>query len=378
MSGEEKHVPLWAATARDQAIAKLTVVAQRNAGVIPYTTDSHGRFVDMAEKDPTWWTNGFWGGLMWQLYHVTGSQVFRDNAETLEKQLDPNLMAADRMDHDNGFKWLPTAVTDFVLTGNPASRNRGLLAAENLAGRFNPVGNFIRAWNDKDDGTMAGRFIIDCLMNLPLLYWASRVTHDPRFKFIAEKHAETAVRYLLRPDGSVNHMVDLDPETGAYQDAPGGQGAGEGSSWTRGQGWALYGFALSYRHTGDSTFLTASQRVANYFLSRIPASGLIPVDFAKPNDWEDTSAAAIAACGLLELAEQVDSDADAAVYRAGAERLLQVLTDKRAHFEDSTDYLLAKGTAAFHDDRHEFPMIYGDYFYLEGLLRLTGQALFIW
>lgn len=235
-------------------------------------------------------------------------------------------MQADRLDHDNGFKWLPTAVADYTLTGNKASRNRGLLAAENLAGRFNPLGNFIRAWNDNGDGRMAGRFIIDCMMNLPLLYWASRETHDPRFKFVAEKHAQTAARYLLRADGSVNHMVDLDPETGAYIDAPGGQGLGEGSSWTRGQAWALYGFALSYRHTGDPAFLASSQQVANYVISRIPADGLLPVDFAKPGDWEDTSAGAISARGLLELAQHVE-DADAAVYRAAALRLLQALTE---------------------------------------------------
>lgn len=374
---EETSAPVWVTTAIAEIIAKMPTVAARNAGAMPYTTDDQGRFIDLSTKDPTWWTNGFWGGLMWQLYHVTGTQVYRDNAETLEQQLDANLMQADRLDHDNGFKWLPTAVADYTLTGNKASRNRGLLAAENLAGRFNPLGNFIRAWNDNGDGRMAGRFIIDCMMNLPLLYWASRETHDPRFKFVAEKHAQTAARYLLRADGSVNHMVDLDPETGAYIDAPGGQGLGEGSSWTRGQAWALYGFALSYRHTGDPAFLASSQQVANYVISRIPADGLLPVDFAKPGDWEDTSAGAISACGLLELAQHVE-DADAAVYRAAALRLLQALTEQRAHFETSTDFLLEKGTAAYHDATHEFPMIYGDYFYLEALLRVTGQALFIW
>ena len=140
---------------------------------------------DMSEKDPTWWTNGFWGGILWQLYHATGKELYRETAEELEDKLDQCLMNHKGMDHDSGFRWLPTSVVNYRLTGNERSYNRARLAADNMAGRFNPAGHFIRAWNDWGDGQKTGWAIIDCMMNLPLLYWAYEQIEDPRYLQIA-------------------------------------------------------------------------------------------------------------------------------------------------------------------------------------------------
>ena len=286
------------------------------------------------------------------------------------------------MDHDAGFRWLPTAVINYKLTGDKASRNRGLLAAANLAGRFNLNGNFIRAWNDwGDDRDTTGWAIIDCMMNLPLLYWASKELKDPRFKAIAIAHADTAMKSFIREDGSVKHIVGFDPATGEYIRDYGGQGYGEGSSWTRGQSWALYGFALSYKYTGDERYLETSMKVADYVLSEIKDTYLIPVDFRQPGDvtLEDSTATAIIASGLIELAKALESlvkdQEKADKYMDMAVNLLKTLDEKRCDYSFDRDNILLKCTAAYHDAKHEFAIIYGDYYYIEALMKLDGRVL---
>ena len=362
----------------EKIIAKERAVAERNRGGIPYTTEQPHRFGDWSDPDRiSWWTNGFWGGMMWQLFSATGEAVFRESAVDVEEKLDAVLMDYNGMDHDAGFRFLPTAVAHWRIDGNEASKNRGLLAAANLAGRFNPNGSFIRAWNDFNDGRdTRGWAIIDCMMNLPLLYWASDLLKDDRFKGIAVRHADTARERFIRADGSVRHIVGFDPATGEYLKDYGGQGMGEGSSWTRGQSWALYGFALSHLHTGRAADLETARKVADRFIERIPDDGLIPVDFDQEKDcpWRDDTAAAIASCGLLTLAKLTEE----ARYRDAAERLLAALDEKEADYDPEHDELLTRGTAAYHDKNHDFPIIYGDYYYIEAIWKLTEKELFLW
>lgn len=384
----------WQAIA-DRIIKKESAVAARNRGRIPYTTESAHVFGDWSGPDRiNWWTNGFWGGILWQLWQATGEESFRREAAAVEEKLDAVLMNYEGMDHDAGFRWLPTAVAHWRVDGDARARNRGLLAAANLAGRYNPAGAFLRAWNDFNDGRdTRGWAIIDCMMNLPLLYWASDLLEDPRFREIAIRHADTAMERFIRGDGSVAHIVGFDPESGAYLREYGGQGMGDGSSWTRGQSWALYGFALSYLHTGAERYLATARRVADRFIGRIPADGQIPVDFDQPADcpWRDATAAAIASCGLLTLARilrgedcggtasaaSVD-EAGAAKAQAAAESMLAAIDAQDADYDPAHDELLTKCTAAYHDREHNFPIIYGDYFYIEAIWKLTGQELFIW
>lgn len=369
----------WAEQTVEKIRAKMHTVAERCGDKVPYTTKD-GVFDDRSgSEDISWWTNGFWGGMMWQMYCLTKDDMYRMKAESLEKKLDAVLMNAAGLDHDNGFKWLPTAVASYRVTKNESSYNRAIIAANNLAGRFNLAGSFIRAWNDWGGVDHRGWAIIDCMMNLPLLYWASEVTGDPRFKQIATAHADTAQRCFVRDDGSVNHIVEFDPFSGEMIRTYGGQGFKVGSSWTRGQSWGLYGFALSYIHTKNENYLNTSRRIAHYFISNTPESGLIPVDFRQPAEctWEDSTAAAIAACGLIELSKHVEGR-DSDVYLNAALKLLRALDEKRCNWDDGVDNLLEKCTAEYHSDEHEFAIIYGDYYFMEALLKLTGQELFIW
>ncbi len=185
----------WLEEAAEKIRDKEYEVAKRNKGKIPHSAE-HGIFDDCSgtEKIGTR-TNGFYGGIQWQLYNATREPLFLENALSIEKKLDAVLMDSQAMDDSSGILFMPTAVADFHMTGSRPARNRALLAANNLAGRFNPNGNFIRAFNDPDAGentrpkeNCAGTSHVRTLMSLPLLYWASEVTKDPRFRAIAVKH----------------------------------------------------------------------------------------------------------------------------------------------------------------------------------------------
>ncbi len=373
LTGEEQQ---WVRDVLKKIEDKMVPVTERNLNKIPYTTKD-GKFDDKSATEITWWTNGFWGGEMWQLFKLTGNDMFRQQAIQVEDKLDANLMITEGLDHDNGFKWLPTSVIRYKLEKEPKSLNRAMLAAGNMAGRFNMAGNFIRAWNNWDNVDRRGYAIIDCMMNLPLLYWASEETTDPRFKMMAVAHADTAMRDFVREDGSVNHIVVYDPETGRMKESLGGQGYGVGSSWTRGQSWGIYGFALSYRYTGDTKYLETSQKIADYVISELDDSYLVPIDYRQPKDvdLEDSTAAAITASGLIELSFLLDEGGDK--YLNAAIKLLKTLDEKRITWDLSTDNLLNNCAVDYHGDGHNMSIIYGDYYFIEAVMKLAGNALCI-
>lgn len=282
--------------------------------------------------------------------------------------------------HDVGFMWRPTSVATYIMTGNQKSRKRAMMAANLLAGRYNPVGEFIRAWNDFDpNNDTRGWAIIDCMMNLPILYWASEENNDPRFKEIAIKHADTTMNTFIRPDGSVNHIVEFDPVEGGVVRSYGGQGYGKGSSWSRGQSWGLYGFIISYIHTGKQEYLDTAKRIAHYFISCVCDDYTPRVDFRAPKEpyYIDTTASAIAACGLIEIAKHV-GEYEKDIYINAALNLLKVLDEKYVDWSDETDNLLTMCSASYHDENHHFSIIYGDSYFMEAMFKFRGNDIFMW
>jgi unsaturated chondroitin disaccharide hydrolase len=211
------------------------------------------------------------------------------------------------------------------------------------------------------------------------LYWASQETGDPRFKQIAMKHADTAMDAFVRPDGSVHHIVEFDPFEGGVVKTYGGQGYEQGSSWTRGQTWGLYGFMMSYIHTGKDEYLQTAKRIAHYFMANVPDNGIIPVDFRQPAEprREDDTAAAIAACGLLEIAKAV-GPYEKDVYVKAALRMLKALDASRSDWSRGTDAILQNGTGAYHSKTHHHAIIYGDYYFMEAIFKLKGNDLYLW
>ncbi len=367
----------WACSIADKIYEKVKASAARSVDKVPYLTQN-GIFDDWSDKI-SWWTNGFYAGQLWQMYNAYGDDIFRQVAENIEDKLDGSLMDYQGMDHDSGFKWLLTSVANYKLTNNTKSRNRALLAAANLAGRFNLAGSFIRAWNNWGEENQAGWAIIDCMMNLPLLYWADKEIDDTRFTQIAKAHADMAMREFVRENGSVNHIVTFDIHTGNAIGTLGGQGKCVGSSWTRGQAWAIYGFVLSYRHIGEEKYLNTAKRIARYFESCLTESGLVPVDFCqdKELDWEDSTAAAIAACGMLEIEQYVENEEKEFFYNT-ALKLLKTLSEKRSNWDTEVDYIIENGSVAYNDKNHNFPMIYGDYYFTEAIFKLCDKELFMW
>ena len=222
-------------------------------------------------------------------------------------------------------------------------------------------------------------------MNLPLLYWASEEIGDDRFKRIAMAHADTAIRTHLRSDGSVAHIVEHNRENGDIVKTYGGQGYGEGSAWSRGQAWAIYGFILSYLHTGEEGYLGASRLAADYFVKNCFADMTVPVDFKAPSEPHiiDNSAAACAACGLIELAKALPED-EGGEYMSAATSLLRVIDEKYANYDYDTDYLVSHGTVRYPIDGDfekaevHVPIIYSDYFFTEAILKLLGSEFNPW
>lgn len=368
----------WAQEVFRKLEAKIEKECGRVGDKIPYIAENGRYREDLGEKDVAWWTNGFWGGLLWQLYHATGKELYLRQARRLEERLDRSLEEYENLHHDVGFMWMHTAVADYRLTGEHGSCVRGIHAANLLAGRFNILGNYIRAWNDDKAGWM----IVDCLMNLSLLYWATEETKDPRFAAIAKRHADTAREKVLRPDGSCNHIAILNPETGEVESLPGGQGYSEGSAWSRGQAWAVYGFAISYAHTGEQRYLDAAKSVAHYFISNIALTGFLPLcDFRAPADpvYYDSTAGACAACGLLEIAKHVP-ESEKPLYEQSALRLLKAMEEHFCNWNEEEDGILTMGKVAYHEqgEGQQVHIVYGDYFFAEAILRLLDKDFFIW
>lgn len=355
---------------------KLSAERDAMGNRIPYIP-VNGKYPDLGEDAINWWTNGFWAGIMWQMYHAAGEEKYRTEAARVEERLEKAFANYDLLDHDVGFMWLHTSVARFRLTGEAQARERGLRAAEVLASRFCPTGGYIRAWNPPKNSGM----IIDCLMNLPLLYWAEKETGEEKYGKAARTHLHTAMKYLLREDGSCNHIAEFSEETGELTALPGGQGYGEGSSWSRGQAWAVYGLALSYRYTGEEEVLNKAKQAAHYFISNVAMTDYISLlDFRAPAEpvYYDASAAACAACGLLELTGKV-GEYEKPLYEEAARRIFEALTSKCCDFGLSEEGILQKCSAKYHraEDR-EVSIIYGDYFLTELTLRLAGKAFLIW
>ena len=356
----------WAEKTFQKLIEKYLRTAPLAAvqNIIPYKSDGN-RWAGSPSEGDAWWTGGFWPGLMWQLYAATGQDVFRAEAVRVEKRLVNELCYFKRLYHDVGFMYLLSCGANWMFTGDRDSKRNLLHAATILAGRFNLAGSYIRAWNEDK----AGWAIIDSMMNLSLLFWASRETKDPRYHQIAVRHADTALREFVREDGSCNHIVIFDPNTGRVLQKPAGQGFAAGSSWSRGQAWALYGFGTAYAFTRDLRFLETAQQCADYYIARTPRCGV------PPNDWDDpnpptpyeSSAAAIAASGLLDLATLTGDSARAWGYRDYALTIIATLLGPEFLADATPDWQGLLKHGIYHARKGlgvDESVMWGEYFFL--------------
>ena len=361
---------------------KMSAMTIRSKDKIVDGVDANGFHV---ERKPNGWTSGFWGGLNYMLYEYTKKEDYLACAKSIEEQMDAGLANFDALHHDVGFMWHILSGAGYRITGDTKSRLRNLYAAATLSSRFVLDGGFIRAWNGKWGNLPNDNWtIIDCLMNLPILYWASEELGDDRFKRVAMAHADMAILDHLREDGSVVHIVEHDRETGEVVKNYGGQGIAVGSSWSRGQAWALYGFVLSYIHTKEERYLNAAKQVANYFIANCCDDWLPRVDFRAPSQpvYYDSTAGACAACGLIEIAKAVP-ECEGGMFMNAAIKLLRAMGEKFCNFDPANDHMLDYGTVRYPTEENQtkgvhISIIYGDYFYTEAILKLLGSEFLPW
>ncbi len=369
---------------------KLSAVTLRSRNKLVDGVGPDG--VTHKSTEPSNWTSGFWGGMNVLMYEYTKNEDYLITAKKSEEMLDEALANFEELYHDVGFMWHILSGALYRLTGDEGSKRRNLFAASSLFSRYVMSGGFIRAWNDVSGDGWAKRpvkdwSIIDCMMNLPILYWASDVIGDDRFKQIAMAHADMALEQHLRPDGSVNHIVEHDRATGEAVENIGGQGLAADSSWSRGQSWAIYGFVLSYIHTKDVKYLDAAKRVANYFIANVCDDWLPRIDFRAPSTpvYYDSTAAMCAACGMLEIAKAVGEN-EGGMYANAAINMMKAVSEKFGDFNPDTDVMISHGSVRYpvpgvYDEKQagvHIPIIYAEYYFVEALLKLLGSDFLPW
>jgi unsaturated chondroitin disaccharide hydrolase len=360
-----------------EAATRTTRALTTPATATPHYAE-HGRWVDVdIATFSEWrgdfydhgnWTAGFWVGLLLEI-EALGGRSERDLAARVARAV--GRRATDGGTHDIGFLFAPSACALHDVTGDDEWRSDALAAAETLAARFRPAGGYLQAFGTLDDERSAGTSTVDTMMNLPLLFWASEVTGDARFRELATAHVDATARNILRPDGSTYHLIRYDADgdvvwQGTYQ------GLEAASCWTRGQAWAIHGFVTAARETGEARFVELAARTLDYYWRALPdAAVLPPYDLVAPTDLVDSSAAAIVASALAEAALDpvLSSALDA---RRRAVEVLEAL-DRHALFDDEVGILAHAVYSAPHGLGVDGPLPYGEYFYLRAL-RLLGEV----
>ena len=323
------------------------------------------------------WVGGHWVGLLWLAYAYTQDREMEKQARRWAARLQPRQY--DTTTHDLGFLFELSHTLGGNITGDRSLFRPALQASRTMTLRFNERGKFFQAWGALNaPAQMRGRIIIDTMMNLDMLFWASRETGEPIFAEQALGHARTSLARQVRADYSTSHGAEFDPETGAFIEQKTHQGLSASSCWSRGHSWAVYGCADCYRATQDPFFLTMAHNLSDYALNRLPEDRVPFWDYSSlliPHDVRDSSAASILASGLLYLAALEPDAALAGRWTQAAEEILFSLWQNytsRASLEPS---ILIHATRSKPEGLMDHGLIYGDYYFVEALIRLIDPKL---
>lgn len=354
---------------------------QKTDGTLDYTMEP--RNILHGDKQKAWncrkataeeWCSGFWPGILWMDYSYTHDSIVAQAAEGYTAAL-KSCVYRPVYDHDLGFITFCSFGKGYEQNHNATYRQILLDAADSLATLFRPLVGTILSWPRNVKMFGGHNTIMDNMMNLDLLFWASRHGGNPLLYDIAVTHAKTTMKHHFRPDGGCYHVAVYDTLTGDFIKGVTHQGYADNSTWARGQGWAVYGYTMVYRYTHEKVFLDFAQKVANYYLSRLPEGDLIPkwdFDDPDPKAPKDASAACVVADALLELQQYVGGQ-KGQQYREKAVEMLRQLS--------SPEYFSGKRNDAFllHSTGHhpagseiDASIVYADYYYLEALLRLRN------
>ena len=332
----------------------------------------------LVTSDTNWWCSGFYPGTLWYLFENTGDTVIKTEAIKRLGILEKEKFRTE--DHDLGFMMYCSFGNAYRITKQPAYKEVVLQSALSLSTRYRPIIKSIQSWNKSD------RFqcpvIIDNMMNLELLSWASKNGGNKKLGEIAINHANSTIKNHFRPDGSSYHVLDFDLTTGKLLKSVTSQGAADSSAWARGQAWALYGFTMFYRFERDEAYLNQAQKIANFMLNHpnLPKDKVMFWDFDAPgipNALRDASAAAITASALLELG-QFTKGKDKRKYVSAAKKILQTLSSPKYLAENGSNggFILKHGVGALpYNSEVDVPLTYGDYYFIEALNRYKNWYL---
>lgn len=334
----------------------------------PSACSQNNRYVLKENND---WTNGFWTGMQAIAWEFSGETAYLEGVERNVASFKARLAAHHVLDHhDIGFLYSLSAVAHWKLTKCDELTPLILAAADLLVNRFHDSAGFIQAWGTLND-PQEYRLIIDSLINLPLLYVAARIGGESRYREVAERHYAAVINTIFREDGSTFHTFYFDPKRGTPSHGKTFQGYSDRSSWARGQAWAILGIPLHWSATGETDHYALWQQACDYFFRHLPEDGVPAWDLllaGDPDAPKDSSALAIAICGLLEAHKHFPD----AGYEKLARQLLQALmTGASAQGDDACEGLLKHGVYAYSLGKGiDECTLWGDYFYMEALYRI--------
>lgn len=379
---------------KEEAIEALVLCTRQIQSRLPAFTEkfqaasSENLFYQPVEN--TGWTSSFWTGEIWLAYEFSKNEAFKEAAliqcDSFYHRIKNRISTGD---HDLGFLYTLSCVAAFKLTGDEKAKEAALEAAGHLMRLYSPLGKFIRTWGEEPVVPECFKMIVDCLLNIPLLYWATEVTGDDKYREAAVQHFLTTHKHVLREDGLSHQVMVFDVNTGEFLNYRTNQGYSDESAWSRGQAWAIYGPAITYKYTGMKECFDMFRRASDYFMKHLPED-MIPyfdLTFTEGDKWpRDSSASAIAACGMLEMAKYLD-DEEASVYVTYAKQLMKALYDKcMVRSPEISNGLLLHGTyccmTPFNrmkaDRGVDECCSFGDYFYMEALTRLHKDWEMYW
>lgn len=334
------------------------------------------------------WVGGFWPGINFLCYEITKDNSFLEEARVSRYRLKDRLYhKTQSLDHDIGFLYTLSCVADYKITGDRDARKIALDAADILAKRYHEKGEFIQAWdvwrgNEQFSEENKGRMIIDCMYNLPILFWASEETGNAKYREIAVKHADTCGKYLVRPDYTTYHSYVFDADTGKPKYGRTVQGYSDDSCWARGQAWAIGGYTYAYDYTHNPKYLNIARNCAKVFVASLEDDDIPMWDLALKGykgEPRDASAAAIAASGMLQLSRDVPDD-EKDFYMQTAGKILKSLYENystKSLPNEQGLILHACGNRPAYTDI-DCSLIYGDYFFIEAMVRMEGFSVKYW
>ena len=322
-----------------------------------------------------WWTSGFFPGILWYINEYTGDKTFESFAKKWTEKLEP--VKTFKGNHDIGFMMYCSFGNAYRLTQNEKYKDILIQSAYSLATRFNPQVGTIKSWDSwrswENKHVFKYPVIIDNMMNLELLFEASKLSGDSTYYNIAVKHADTTMKNHFRDDNSCYHVVDYDPVTGEVRKRQTAQGYADESAWARGQAWAIYGYTMCYRYTHDQKYLDMAEKIYNFIFNNpnLPED-LVPYwDFDAPNipnEPRDASAAACTASALYELSTYIPGKN----YKETADKIMESLGSPayRAEVGTNGNFILMHSVGSIpHGAEIDVPLNYADYYFLEGIMR---------